>query len=104
MSFFRRRLAKKLAKAGANDKDIRPIVAALHPFDVSPVPDRGYEMLVRARMSAAAEEQRQMSGMPFPARAAAARAVLAEYRRLAFQHGEFHYQTRFDDLIDSEPS
>lgn len=102
MAFFRRRLAAKLAKSGTSPEDIRPIVMALHPFDVAPVPQRDYEAPVRTLMRATAKQQRQMGGLPLPERADAARAVLAEYRALAFAHGEVYYQTRFDELIDSE--
>ena len=92
-------LALKLAEDGASREDIWPIVMAVHPFDFSPVPQRAYEKAVRKRLRECAKQQRQMHGCPFHERAAAARSVLADYRALAFQHGEVYYQTRFDEFI-----
>ena len=84
-------------KQGGEAGDIAPITLAIHPFDDFPVPGRTYEKHVR---KLARSFTKSTAKLPIPKQAQNARETLRVYRELAFQHGETHYQTRYNQAID----
>ncbi|CAN5832658.1 hypothetical protein BH23ACT4_BH23ACT4_14910 [soil metagenome] len=70
---------------------------ALHPLDDAPVPSRAFEKASRKRSRQFARAVKSLAGQPQQIETES-RAALAEYKRLAEQHGPAYTQ-RYDNAL-----
>lgn len=83
-------------RRGWSDDAASLAALAIHPLDDAPVPTRRYEKAVRKQSRQVARSLKRASeGEAL----ALARDALEQYRRLAVELGESHYQNRYDKAL-----